>query len=392
MSSQKKLFRLTTIPLSLHKLLRNQLKFVSSYYTVLAISSPGELMQEVSENEGVETIAIPMTRAITPVADLKALWKLYRLFKKEKPLIVHTHTPKAGLLGMMAAWGAGVPVRMHTVAGLPLLEATGTKRRILNVVEKITYSCANKVYPNSFRLREIIVTEKFCKPSKVTVIGNGSSNGIDTDYFSADQVLDTTQQLLRTELGIQPDDTVLCFVGRMVADKGINELVAAFTDLSTRHPAIKLILTGPFENDLDPLHPSTEALIKTHPSIKWVGYQNDVRPYLAISHVFVFPSYREGFPNVVMQAGAMGLPCIVSNINGCNEIIEHNLNGLIVEPKDGQALKIAMENLVVHTEVRQQMAANSREVIVTRYRQEYLWNELLKEYKRMEQQVLQPPS
>lgn len=382
------LFRITTIPLSLHKLLRHQLKFISSFYQVKAVSSPGPLMQEVQAEEGVDTIAVPMTRAITPIADLIALFKLYLLFRKHKPMIVHSHTPKAGLLGMIAARLANVPVRMHTVAGLPLLEATGMKRKILNLVEKITYSCAHKVYPNSFRLQEIIEEHGFCDAIKVSVIGNGSSNGIDTDFFSFDQVDAKKTDDIRSQLGLEDGDVVLCFVGRMVADKGINELVRVFVSVAKVHPHMKLILTGPFEHELDPLHPEVEQIIRTHPLIKWVDYQADVRPYLAVSNLFVFPSYREGFPNVVLQAGAMGLPCIVSNINGCNEIIKENVNGLIVQPKDALALKKAIEFMINNPDERKKMASASRELVIEKYSQEYFWNELLREYKKLETDYL----
>ena len=178
MKSLKKLVRITTVPLSMNVLLKNQLRYMSEYYEVKAVSSPGKLLDEVSKREGVETVPVLMTRAITPIGDLKALWKLYRFMKKEQPLIVHTHTPKAGLLGMLAAKLARVPIRLHTVAGMPLMESTGTKRKILELTEKLTYNCATRVYPNSKNLSEFIIKEKFCKTSKLKVLGNGSSNGI----------------------------------------------------------------------------------------------------------------------------------------------------------------------------------------------------------------------
>lgn len=179
-----KLFRITTVPISVEKLLGKQLTFMNDFYEVTAISSDKKELERVGKELGVKTFCVEMTRQITPLKDLKSLWEMYRYFRKEKPDIVHTHTPKAGLIGMLAAKLAGVKIRLHTVAGLPLMETTGTKRKILNFVEKFTYSCAVRVYPNSHGLKDFIIKEKFCEAGKLKVIGNGSTNGIDTDYFN----------------------------------------------------------------------------------------------------------------------------------------------------------------------------------------------------------------
>lgn len=380
----KKLIRITTVPVSLNILLKDQLKFVSSHYKVIAVSSNGNDLQRVKEEQQVEVKAVDMTRKITPLKDLIALWRLYSLFKKEAPLIVHTHTPKAGTLGMIASRLAGVPIRIHTVAGLPLLEEKGLKRKVLNVVEKITYTCAHKVYPNSFKLKEIIEKEGFCNSVKLKVIGMGSSNGIDTHYFNSDWFSDETKSALKSTLHILPGELVFCFVGRLVKDKGLNELIVAFQELSQSYKKIKLLLVGSFEQELDPLEAYTKECIERNAQIISVGYQKDVRPYLAISDVFVFPSYREGFPNVVMQAGAMNVPAIVTDINGCNEIITHERNGLIIPPKNKEALKQSMERLLLDIALRNRLASQCRAVIVKQFEQQYVWSELLKEYKTLE--------
>jgi len=176
--------RITTVPISLKNLLKGQLKYMSSFYNIIGISSSGNEIKDIEKEEGIRVIEIEMTRSITPLKDLISVYKLYKTFRKEKPFIVHTHTPKAGTVGMIASKLAGVPHRLHTIAGLPLLEATGLKRWLLNTVEKITYACATKIYPNSFGLKNIILSNNFTKPNKLKVIGNGSSNGIDVDYFN----------------------------------------------------------------------------------------------------------------------------------------------------------------------------------------------------------------
>lgn len=376
----KKLIRITTVPVSLVVLLRGQLQFMSKYYDVLAVSSKGAELDLLEKQPGLRIAGVNMTRKITPFKDLAALWNLYRLLKREKPEMVHTHTPKAGLLGMLAAQLAGVPVRLHTVAGMPLLERQGLIRKVLELAEKLTYRCATKVYPNSLAMKQLIESHKYCSPKKLKVIGNGSSNGIDTSVFDPQLFTAQSRNQTRESIGISPNDIVYCFVGRMVADKGIKELVEAFLKISQHNRYTKLLLIGPFESDLDPLNNFIVEKILNHPSIIWKDFQPDVRPYLSISDIFVFPSYREGFPNVVMQAGAMNLPCIVTNINGCNEIIQQEKNGIIVPVKNSKALQNAMEQLTHNAELRKKLSINARQMIAARYDQHYVMNELLKEY------------
>jgi glycosyltransferase involved in cell wall biosynthesis len=381
MPPHHKLIRITTVPISLKVLLRRQLRFMSSYFDVIAVSSPGKTLEEVGEQEGVRTSGINMTRAITPLKDLKALWMLYRLFRKEKPAIVHTHTPKAGLIGMLAGRLAGVPIRLHTVAGLPLMEAAGKKRKLLETVEKITYQAATRVYPNSRNLSQFILANKFCSPEKITVLGNGSSNGIDTDFFKPDPGLEADAVKLKAHHNITGKNFVFVFIGRLVKDKGIEELIEAFTRLQKEHSHIRLLLVGPFEPELDPIAPETRMVIETNKSIIVVGFQQDVRPYYMISHVLTFPSYREGFPNVPMQAGCFGLPCIVTNINGCNEIIEPGINGIVIPVKNSEALRQAMQDLLTRENLYLQMQVHARKMIVERYEQKHLWALILQEYQ-----------
>ena len=379
-----KLHRLTTVPLSFETLLKGQLRFMQQFYDITAICSDRERLEKAGGNEGVKTYPVDLTRQITPIKDLKALWKLYRYFRKEKPDIVHTHTPKAGLIGMMAACFAKVPNRLHTVAGLPLMEASGLKRIILNFTEKLTYQCAHRIYPNSEGLYEFIVKNKFCPEYKLKIIGNGSSNGIDTAHFSPDFYSFEQKEEIRSGIEISNDAFVFCFVGRLVKDKGLNELMQAFIEINKKCRYAKLLLVGPLERELDPLSPETETEIRNHPDIISVGFQTDVRPYLAISDIFVFPSYREGFPNVVMQAGAMKLPCIVTDINGCNEIVEDGINGLIIPPKNKEQLQAKMQLLLENSGLRNQIKQNARSMIISRYEQKMVWEALLEEYRSLE--------
>jgi glycosyltransferase involved in cell wall biosynthesis len=383
----KKLIRITTVPLSLEKLLENQPHFFSSYFDITLVSSDENSLSRIASEQGVKCFPLDMTRKITPLQDLRCLVQLVRFFRKEQPHFVHSHTPKAGIIGMLAAYIARVPVRMHTVAGMPLMEATGFKRRILNLVERITYFCATRVYPNSKGLQDFIIQSTFCKATKLKVLGSGSSNGIDTSYFDPDQVSENQKETLKKELHIKSTDYVYCFVGRLVKDKGIDELIQAFAAISDKNKAAKLILVGHTEADLDPLLPETLRSLEFNENIIEVGFQNDVRPYLSIAHVFTFPSYREGFPNVVLQANAMGIPCIVSDINGCNEIISSGDNGLIIPSKNSSILQEKME--LISTDPNQ-IKLNKTEIrafIKTKFERKVFWQLLLDGYKALEYDV-----
>lgn len=377
------LIRITTIPLSLDKLLTGQLKHMhDNGFDVYMISSSDENLPIIAKRESTNFWAVNMTRTISPIKDLISLIKLIKAFIKLKPAIVHTHTPKAGLLGMLASWVTRVPIRLHTVAGLPLMEATGFKRKVLNFTEWLTCYCAVNVYPNSNNLKKFISENKFCNLDKLKVIGNGSSNGIDTSYFKPDFLIQQKSGELKNEFSITRDNFVFVFVGRLVKDKGIEELIQAFSYINKEFQDTRLLLVGPLEQELDPLSNSCLQEILNNKAILNFGYQQDVRPYLAMSNALVFPSYREGFPNVPMQAGCFDLPCIVTNINGCNEIIENELNGLIIPPKDIVALQKAMEKLITDTILYQKLKSNARRMIVERYEQTYFWSLLLEEYKQ----------
>lgn len=375
-----KLIRITTVPISLEKLLEGQLAFMSKYFEVTAISSDNQQLSDYGSREGVATYSIELTRKMTPFKDLLAVIKLVRFLRKEKPQIIHSHTPKAGVVGMLASYIARVPIRLHTVAGLPLMEAVGIKRRILNVVEKLTYSCATMVYPNSHGLKEFIINEKLTTLNKIKIIGNGSSNGIDTAYFNPLNYSLEENMELKKFLGINSEDFVFIFVGRIVGDKGINELIKAFVSFSKSCDKVSLLLVGPLESDLDPLDLITLQHINEHPKIKSTGFQRDVRPYFAISNALVFPSYREGFPNVVLQAAAMKLPCIVSDINGCNEIIVNGVNGIIVPVKEHEPIEKAMQLIVNDHELFTNLKNKTRSRIVDNFERKEIWKELLNEY------------
>ncbi|MCK6618762.1 MAG: glycosyltransferase family 4 protein [Cyclobacteriaceae bacterium] len=376
-----KLLRITTVPESLHVLLKGQLEFIQRQgFEVLAVSSNGMHVEEI-KTAGIKHRSVFFTRRITPFTDLIALLQLIWIILCFKPVIVHTHTPKAGLLGMMAALICRVPIRLHTVAGLPMMEAEGVKRWILNLSETVTYYCAHKIYPNSKGLMSYISLRFKIQPPRLGVIGNGSSNGIDTRYFCKTPELEKKAKEIKKLLNIDPTGILFGFVGRIVRDKGIKELIAAFRNLQTNQRKVYLMLVGNTEDDLDPIEPADKQYIDTADNIMLVGYQTDVRPWMLAMDVFVFPSYREGFPNVVMQAACLELPCIVSNINGCNEIIQHKVTGLVVSVKNANELTSGMTELMNSSDLRLKFGTRAREFVVRHFEQKFVWNDLLKEYQ-----------
>src|SRR5690606_10408433 len=315
-------------------------------------------------------------------SDIISLIKLYKCFKREKPHIVHSITPKAGLLTMMAGYMAKVPIRIHTFTGLIFPTSTGIKKKVLIAMDKLLCYCATHIFPEGQGVKNDLIKYKITdKPLKI--IANGNVNGIDTEHFNSKLISEEKKNTLKTELGIKSDDFVFIYIGRMVKDKGINELIGAFKEGNQINENTKLLLVGDLEPKVGNLKNKTEEEIKNNPSIIAVGYQSDVRPYFAISHVLTFPSYREGFPNVVLQAGAMELPAIVSNISGCNEIVTNEMNGEIIPPADEMALLNAMVKSYMNKGKLTEMGKNSRVFIIKNFQSSLVWHALLNEYKQL---------
>ena len=375
----KKLIIITTVPMSLATLVKGQAKYLSSYFDVKLVTSFSEKNQEISKDEGVELKSIDMTRQITIIKDLRALIELYKYFKNQKPDIVYTFTPKAGLLGMMASFLSRVPVRIHNVVGMPLMEATGKKFILLKFIERLTYLFSTNLFCNSFGLKKFI-NENLTKKD-VKVIAQGSINGVDTEFFKNTKTLDE-KELIRDKFKIDKKDFVITFVGRIVKDKGINELIEAFINLSKKYNNLKLLLVGDYEEHLNPIKKENKILIDSLDSIITVGFQNDIRDFLSITDLFVLPSYREGLPNSLIEAGSFGIPLLATNINGCNEIIDDGITGILVEKKSAKKLEEAIDKLLEDKELYNSIKLKVRDRIIEKYEQKYFWNELKNENKK----------
>lgn len=386
----KKIIRACTVSMSIG-FVRGMLPDLNKKYEMVILSSPGPEMDEVEREGLARCVAVPMERHILPLKDSISLCKLIKVFRKEKPDMVHSMTPKAGLLCMLAGWLTRVPLRIHTFTGLVWPTSKGLQRRILKLTDKITCACATHIIPEGQGvlndLKEGGITRK-----PMRVLGYGNVRGIDMTRFSRRPEVMALAKPLR-----QDSVFTFLFVGRIVGDKGINELVEAFEKLNAEVPNTRLVLVGFFEENLDPVRPETKQKIDTHPNIIAAGVQSgdNLLAYYAAADCFVFPSYREGFPNTVIEAGAMGLPSIVTDINGSREIITgvpHQLssvdgdnevmnapvlvsvkqNGIIIPSKDAKALYEAMKLMVTDDDMRETMAANARPMIENRFEQGFV--------------------
>lgn len=382
MSVKKKVLRVAAAPGSLGLLLKGQLKYLNQFYEVKGIASEDPTLHDLARDEEVEVISININRKISPVQDLVSLFKLYSVFRKEKPFIVHSITPKAGLLSMAAAYLARVPNRLHTFTGLIFPTSKGFLKTLLIFFDKVICFCATKIYPEGNGVKNDLINYRITK-KPLTVIGHGNVNGIDLNNFDPERYTTNDIANLKKENGISEKDFVFLFVGRMVNDKGISELVTAFTAIQKKNEHVKLLIVGSNSKFHDPIAESIENELNSNTDIIQVGWQTDVRPYFAISNVFVFPSYREGFPNTVLQAGAMGKYSIVTNISGSNEIIEDGVNGKIIPSKDAESLEVAMQVCLETKNQYEVYTPAYRKIIADKYEQSFVWAAILEEYQKL---------
>lgn len=373
--NKKKIIRSVTVPQSIGFFEEVLVLLKEDGYEVVVVTSPGKKLEDFKlRHPEDKTIEVPMERRISLIKDIKSLWLMINVMRKEKPYMVHSMTPKAGLLTMIAGCLTGVPVRVHTFTGLVWPTETGFKRKILMATDWLTCACATHVIPEGKGVMNDLQQHITRKPMKV--LGCGNVMGVDMERFNPVRFTN-----------IKRDESKFryTFVGRIVGDKGINELVNAFVRLNNEYPATQLTLVGKYEANLDPLKPETLKLIEENPCIDACGprYGEDLLVEYMKADCFVMPSYREGFPNTVMEAGAMGLPSVVTDINGSREIIIHGENGLIVPSKDSDALYEAMKKMLLDTSAREEMAANARSLISSRFEKSFVQGCLMRFYEEI---------
>ncbi|MDD2474655.1 MAG: glycosyltransferase family 4 protein [Dysgonamonadaceae bacterium] len=377
MENRKKFFIITTIPVSFI-FFRGQITFLKNVFDIHLVSSSGSQLDEICEKESVKGFEIDMARDIDLLKDLKSLFKLIKLFNREKPHVIHCNTPKGSLLSLVAGFITRVPHRIYYVHGLRYEGDKGAKRKILMLMEKVSSLFSTHIIAVSNGVKATM--EQEITKKHIDVIGYGSVNGLDVDLFNRN---DYDVKRIKEGLQINEADFVYGFVGRLVGDKGINELIEAFKAISSKYNNAKLVLVGYYEDKLDPLKESTLDEIKRNTNIINLGFQKDVKPYLAILDIFVFPSYREGFGISLMEANAMGVPAISSDITGCNEIIEEGMNGFLIEPHDEKSLYDKMEYAYLNKDVIEEMSVKSREIIKKKFSQQFVWENSLEKYKKI---------
>lgn len=371
----RKLMIVTTVPDTLEFILESQPLFLNTHYQVMVVSSEPQRLAAFAQKEGVRSVAVDMARGISPLRDILSIVRMWRVMRQEQPDVVHSYTPKAGMVCAIAGFLARVPVRIHTFTGLIFPYCTGVKRQLLKRIDALVCLLNTHIVPEGQGVKKDL-TPICSKP--LQVIGHGNIAGVDLRHFTPnDQVL-AQAKALREQLQLH-HKRVFCFVGRLNQDKGIQELIAAFCQLDPLHNA--LLVVGGLDQE-NPIEPNTVQQLKQNAGIHWLGFQSDVRIALAAADIFVLPSYREGFPNVVLQAAAMAKPALVTNVPGSNEIVEHGHNGWIVEPKNSAALFVQMNEIAQISDAElQQKGQNALQLVQARFDRRYYQGELLKFYQ-----------
>ena len=391
MSSRPHILFAVTVPVSWN-FYRGMLRYLANAgLSVTMVSAPGKSLDEIGTAESAASVGVPMEREISPLRDLASLGRLYRVMKAARPQIVDASTPKAGLLGMLAAMLAGVPCRIYTVRGLRMETATGLKRLVLLGTERVACWCAHRVLPVSESLRQRVIELKLVNPEKTYSLGTGDCS-VDLDRFTPRLRNSEQVSRLRQDLGLTGNERVVGFVGRFVKDKGIGELVDAFRELSASDSGLRLLLVGDFE-DGDPVAPQVRRYLETTPTVLRTGFVDDTAPYYALMDVLVLPTYREGFPCVPLEAQASEIPVITTNATGAVDSVQDGVTGLIVPPKDARALADAIHTLLRNPDIRAEMGRAGREWISRHFRPELIWKahaemyrEMLEEYSQRERQ------
>lgn len=381
-----------TVPMSL-TFLRGQVGYMKARgFSLHALASPGEELEAFEESEGVPVHAVPMTRHITPWRDLVAVREIWRVIRRVRPSIVHAHTPKGGLLAMLAASLASTPVRIYQMRGLPLVTATGFRRRLLRWTEKLTCRLAHRVICNSHSLRGVAIEEGICPPEKIQVLLGGSGNGVDAvGRFNPAAPGGQRREEVRCEWGIPEEATVIGFVGRIVREKGIGELADAWQDIRQEHPLARLLIVGPYETQ-DPVPGRAVANLQSDRRVHMIGMEWDTPPLYRAMDLVVLPTYREGFPNVPLEAAAMNLPVVATSIPGCVDAVADGKTGLLVPPRDARALAAAMRTYLEDPDLREQHGAAGRARVLREFRQEAIWEAIHGEYLTLTKKLSSTPS
>jgi glycosyltransferase involved in cell wall biosynthesis len=372
----------TTVPVTVDSFFKGQLKWLSERgVDVHVVSSPGAALAHVAEREGICVHEVPMKRRVTPFADIGALFRLVALYRRLRPDVVHGFTPKGGLLAMIAARIAAVPVRVYTILGLVHTGRTGLQKHLMCLTERLSCRLANRVYCECSSILELAVREQITPARKASVLPAWNFNSI-ADILDRSRKRSEYRQRVLTSLGIIGPALVIGFVGRIVPDKGIAELVHTHQILVREFPSLRLLLVGSPEKE-QPLNRSVWRYLDSTPQVHCVGFQADPVPYLAAMDVLLLPSYREGLPTVPLEAAAMGLPVVTTDIPGCVDALMAGETGFIVPAHDSAALTDATRTMLASQELRVRMGTAGRDWVSQKANTETTWHELLHDYRQL---------
>jgi glycosyltransferase involved in cell wall biosynthesis len=367
----------TTPRVSAWWFLRGQLAYLrAAGAEITLISSPEPKLRATAEREGTAWRGVRMAREIAPLKDLRALMALWWLFVRIRPDIVNVSTPKAGLLGGLAARLAGVRSRVYVLRGLRMETANGALRPVLWLAERVACGVANRVVCVSPSLRQRALELRLVSPAKALVIGGGSSNGVDVERFAPTPASLQRARELRAELGIEPGAPVIGFVGRLTRDKGIVELAEAFARLRERRPEARLLLVGDHE-DGDPVPEATRRMLEDDPGVIHAGWVQDVAPYFHVCDVVALPTYREGFPNIAVEAASAAKPVVTTDATGARDAVVDGETGLIVPVRDAPALAAALDRLLASPAWAGQLGLNGQRRARESFHPEVIWRGLL---------------
>jgi glycosyltransferase involved in cell wall biosynthesis len=378
-----RLVYIATHPITAFRLMDGQLGFMREHgYDVTVITAPGALLQRAADREGVRCVAVPMTREVSPLADALALARLTKVLVELKPDIVNAGTPKAGLLGVMAARLARVPVVVYLLRGLRFEGATGARRLVLAACEHVAGALSHRVFANGASLRDRFTALGCAPSSKVWIPGAGSSNGVDYERFAPTPERRQAARAQREQLGLAADAIVIGFVGRFTRDKGIAELVAAFQAAARREPRLRLLLVGDHD-DTDPLPVELRRDLDRDPRILKTGFVDEPAPYYPMMDLLAFPSAREGFPNVPLEAAAAGLPVVAFRAVGTTDAVVDGITGRLLPEGDIHALERALLEYANDAALRTAQGAAASRRVAAEFRRELVWQALHEEYQRL---------
>jgi glycosyltransferase involved in cell wall biosynthesis len=378
------LFHVTNVPEQLRCFLGGQVRYMKAQgLEVHVASSQGALLEVFASDENIPAHEVPMTRRIAPLRDLRSVLALWRKIRQVSPHIVHAHSPKGGLLAMLAARLAKVPVCIYHIRGLPFMTAHGLKRRLLKWTERISCTLAHEVFCVSHSMRQIAIAEGFAPTDKIKVFGQGSGNGVDaTDRFHPEFVMSEEREQVRQRYGIPPEAILLGFVGRVGNDKGLKELVEAWLTLRDELPSLRLLIVGPLESK-DPVPSQVEYILRTDERIHRAGVDWNTRPLYAAMDIVVLPSYREGLPNVPLEAAAMQRPVVATRIPGCTDAVEDGVTGLLVPARDAPSLAWAIRTYAMDAWLRHRHGLAGRKRVLRDFRPQAIWEATWKSYQRL---------